>query len=202
MRAFYPRHKAASEYVHFTFITGVTRFPGMGVFSELNTVTDIPLQRPYAALAGFTDQETADCFSPRLSSLAVRLGLDMPELMKRIRDWHNGFSFDGTARLYNPFSFVSLLTSGDSANYWMESGSASFVREFIRKRKVYPEKFQGMDVSLKFARSPGEIGKTPAHGFLYQAGYPSLRKTADGRPLPQQASSRVPARPDSVQPVF
>jgi hypothetical protein len=104
----------------------------------------------------------------------------MPGLAERIRHWYNGFSFDGVARLYNPFSLVSLFTQGQFDNYWVRSGSSRLVREFIRDNKVYPEKFQGMKVRRDFASSPGEIDETPAHGFLYQAGYLSLRKAADG----------------------
>jgi hypothetical protein len=78
--------------------------------------------------------------------------LTIPELLNRIKEQYDGFSFDGVSRLYNPFSFVSLLNQGEFDNYWMESGSSSFVRAFIRKNDAYPEMYRGLKISRQFAR--------------------------------------------------
>jgi hypothetical protein len=179
MRTFYTQIKSAEDYVDFTFITGVTKFARMGVFSQLNNVTDISINKRFGAIVGFTQDEIESYFPQYLARLAEWQGTDLPSVMERIRYWYNGFSFDGIERLYNPFSIVSILSEGEFENFWMESGSASLIREFIRKHDVVPDRYNGLKITRQFAREPGEIDVTPPEGFLYQAGYLSLRKSDD-----------------------
>jgi hypothetical protein len=180
MSTFYTQIKSASEHVDFTFITGVTKFSRMGVFSQLNNVTDISLEEDFAAIAGFTQEEIESHFQPHLASVADKLGMTYEELLSRVREYYNGFSFDGTTRLYNPFSFVQFLKIGKFYNFWMGSGSSSVVRHIIQENTADPEMYSGIKISLSFAMEPGEIDSTPPHGFLYQAGYLSLRKVPNG----------------------
>jgi AraC-like DNA-binding protein len=181
MSTFYAQVKAADTAIDFTFITGVTKFSRMGVFSQLNNVTDISLHEEYGDLVGFTQEEIETNFSPYLSRMANRIGMSTPELLARVRDWYDGFSFDGIVKLYNPFSFVSFLNFGRFSNFWMESGSSSFIREFFRERKVSPEQFQDKPVTIGFLMEPGEIDDTTPEGFLYQAGYLSVLMASPGK---------------------
>jgi hypothetical protein len=138
------------------------------------------LNQRFGALTGFTQQEIETYYHRHIDALADSLGTSKPALLARIKEMYDGFSFDGVARLYNPFSFASLLGEGAFANFWMESGSSSVIRGFIRKHRIDPEQYRGMPVQLNFVRNPGEIDVTPPEGFLYQAGYLSLRKTPEG----------------------
>jgi hypothetical protein len=180
MSTFYTQIKAASEHVDFTFITGVTKFSRMGVFSQLNNVTDISLDEKFSSIVGFTQEEIESYFQPHLTSVAEKLGMTYGELLYRVRDYYDGFSFDGTTRLYNPFSFVLFLTKQKFDNFWMESGSSSVVRDILQENSADPEMYSGFEIDPSFAREPGEIDSTPPEGFLYQAGYLSLRKIPDG----------------------
>jgi hypothetical protein len=180
MSAFYTQIKSASEHVDFTFITGVTKFSRMGVFSQLNNLTDISLDEEFAAIAGFTQDEIESYFQPHLASVAGKLGTTYEELLSRVRDYYDGFSFDGTTRLYNPYSFVLFLSKMKFDNFWMGSGSASVVRNIIQEHNADPETYSGIRISRSFALEPGEIDSTPPHGFLYQAGYLSLREMPNG----------------------
>jgi hypothetical protein len=179
MSNFYSKIKSADDYLDLVFITGVTKFSLMGVFSTLNNLTDISLLPEFAAIAGFTQEELENSFRPFIGRTADALNLEENALLDKIRDYYDGFSFDGETRLYNPFSTMSFFRDMDFNNFWMESGSNTLLREMLRDKGLTVDQFRNMPVNKDFARSPGEIEKTPAHGFLYQAGYLTLRKKAE-----------------------
>ncbi|MDR1082059.1 MAG: ATP-binding protein, partial [Deltaproteobacteria bacterium] len=92
---------------------------------------------------------------------------------------YDGFSFDGKVKLYNPFSVLSFFNTGTFINFWMASGSDTFIRTFLKDKELTADQFQGMEVDVQFASNPGEIDVTPPEGFLYQAGYLTLRTKSD-----------------------
>ncbi|MDR0882091.1 MAG: ATP-binding protein [Candidatus Adiutrix sp.] len=176
MSGFYNQIKATDEYTHFTFITGISKFTKMGVFSSLNNIIDISLDPRFSALMGYTHEEFEKHFQPYLSNVSEKSGIPAGDLPKLIEEYYNGFSFDGETRVYNPFSTLCLMQRGEFDNYWMESGSMSFIQKFLKDQKLTLDQFRNMAVSRQFITSPGEIESTSAHGFLYQAGYLTLRK--------------------------
>jgi hypothetical protein len=179
MSDFYGKIKSADENLEFVFITGVTKFSRMGVFSTLNNLKDISLKPEFAAFMGYTQEELETNFVPFIRRTANRLGLDDSELLRRIQDYYDGFSFDGETRLYNPFSVLNLFGDMEFNNYWMESGSDSLIREMLRDKGLTVGQFENYPVKKDFVRSPGEIDAIPPEGFLYQAGYLTLRKNGD-----------------------
>jgi hypothetical protein len=176
MRGFYTQIKAADEHIHFAFITGVSKFSKMGVFSSLNNLYDISLDPEFSAMMGYTHEEFENYFQPYLNTVARKSGISVEKLPEMIRDYYNGFSFDGETRVYNPFSTLSLLTRGVFDNFWVESGSTSLIRNFLKDKELTIEQFRNLPVQRAFLTSPGEIESTPARGFLYQTGYLTLRK--------------------------
>jgi hypothetical protein len=177
MRKFYSQIKPADASLHFVFITGVTKFSRMGVFSTLNNIKDISLDSSFGALMGLTQEELEQNLAPFFSGAAKTLKMTEKELLEKVKQYYDGFSFDGETMLYNPFSTLNFFGDKKFANYWMESGSNSLIRNYLRDRELTVEQFSGLEVDSNFAREPGEIDNTPAEGFLYQAGYLSLRKT-------------------------
>jgi hypothetical protein len=97
------------------------------------------------------------------------------DLLKKIRDHYGGFPFDGETRPYDPFSAMNFFGDMEFNNYWMESGSTP-IREMLMDKGLAAEQFRNMPVGIDFDRFPGEIESAPPHGFLYQAGYLTLRK--------------------------
>ncbi|MDR1039933.1 MAG: ATP-binding protein [Deltaproteobacteria bacterium] len=187
IRAFYSKIKFAAAHIDFAFITGVTKFSGMGLFSLLNNLTDISLRRKFGSFMGYTQEEVESYFRPFLKIISNELGKGENEVLAEIREYYDGFSFDGTTRLYNPFSLLSFLgdmldfPETEFTNYWMKSGSNTLVRKFLKDEALTAEQFQGMVVNRQFASDPGEIDKTSPAGFLYQAGYLTLRATSDNQ---------------------
>ncbi|MDR1314349.1 MAG: ATP-binding protein [Deltaproteobacteria bacterium] len=179
MRNFYREIKRASEFIELVFITGCTKFSRMGVFSSLNNLADISLEEKFAAFMGYTQEELESYFAPFIDRAANKLGKSREVLLKQIQEYYDGFSFDGKTNLYNPSSTIEFFKTSEFGDYWVDSGSGSFVKNFLKDKSLTVDQFQGMVVNKKFAKSPGEIDATSSHGFLYQAGYLTLRAATD-----------------------
>jgi hypothetical protein len=151
----------------------------MGVFSSLNNLADISLEEKFGAFMGYTQEELENYFAPFIDRTARKLGKSRDQLLKEIKEYYDGFSFDGKTKLYNPSSAIAFFKTNKFRNFWVESGSRSFVRNFLQDNSLTVDQFQGMEVDDDFASSPGEIDATSPHGFLYQAGYLTLRDATD-----------------------
>jgi hypothetical protein len=177
MGGFYAQIKVASEYIHFAFLTGVSKFCQTSVFScSLNNLINISLAPEFAGMMGYTHEEFIEYFKPYMKGLAEKIGIAEAELPEKIKGYYYGYSFDGETRLYNPYSILSLFTEGEFKNYWAESGSMPFVRNFLKGKDLTVDKFRNFPVERAFLTSPEEIESTSPQGFLYQTGYLTLRK--------------------------
>ncbi|MDR1036095.1 MAG: ATP-binding protein [Deltaproteobacteria bacterium] len=177
MSKFYEQIKIAEyDILHFVFITGITKYSRMGVFSSLNNLIDITLDPEFSALMGYTQEELEKYFAPFLSLTALKFGMSEDNLLDKMKDYYNGFSFDGKQLLYNPFSVLNFFDTKKFSNFWMESGSERYVRKFLSDKAITTEQYQDFGVNSSFARAPGDIETTEPHGFLYQAGYLTLRE--------------------------
>jgi hypothetical protein len=181
MRNFYSKIKSAAEHIDFVFITGVTKFSRMAVFSSLNNLIDISLEPNFGAFMGYTQQELEKNFKPFIAEASNTLKISEKEVLEQIKTYYDGFSFDGETRLYNPFSVLSFFASARKGflSYWMKSGSNTLIRNFLKDQAITADQFQGMVVDADFASDPGEIDSTPPEGFLYQSGYLTLRIRTD-----------------------
>jgi hypothetical protein len=175
LRNFYIQIKSADRYVRFVFITGITKFSRMGVFSAFNNLMDISMKDEYASMLGYTHDELIENFGPFIARSAERLCVSEDELLEGVRDYYDGFSFDGRSRLYNPFSTLNFFSDSTFSDYWFETGTPSYLARYMKDRHLTVEQFRGVAASRDFASSPGEIEIATATSFLYQAGYLTLR---------------------------
>jgi hypothetical protein len=180
LREFYIQVKGNDKYIRFVFITGITKFSKMGVFSGLNNLEDISMNAGYSTMLGYTEKELADYFGGYIGETARYMGLSEDELLGGMKQYYDGFSFDGEHQLYNPFSTLLFFKNRAFKNFWFESGTPSFLAKFMKDKKLTVDEFRGMNVSGDFASSPGEIESASPAGFLYQAGYLSLRPGTSG----------------------
>jgi hypothetical protein len=171
----YIQVKGRDQQIHFAFLTGISKFSKVGVFSALNNLQDISMQERYAAMLGLTEEELLDNFGCYIDMIADKSKISKEELVGKIRDYYDGFSFDGESRLYNPFSTLCFLNDRKFQNYWFESGTPSFIARYMKDKKLTVEQFRGYEVPRDFAFTPGEIETATATSFLYQSGYLSLR---------------------------
>ena len=181
LRDYYVQIKAGDEHIRFVFITGISKFVKLGVFSTLNNIDDISMMPEYAEICGYTEEEIIRYFPDYLDETAGKMEISTEELIQRMRNYYNGFCFDreAKARLYNPFSTLLFFSHKNFANYWIESGNPLFIAEYLRDKHLTVEQFRNMPVSNGFARNPGEMEITPPEGFLFQSGYLTLRPGID-----------------------
>jgi hypothetical protein len=109
LRNFYTQIKAADAWVRFIFITGISKFSRMGVFSALNNLEDISMNARYSTMLGYTEDELHSYFSAYIDETALAMKKNRDDLILEVRDYYDGFSFDGENHLYNPFSTLNFF---------------------------------------------------------------------------------------------
>jgi len=167
--------KNLDEYIKFIFITGVSAFAKAGIFSGLNNLVSITLDEQWATICGYTDEEIDQYFALYVQAWADRQNISYDELRKQIKDWYNGYRFEvDVIAVYNPFSFMNALNIQKCKNFWLETGTPSFLIKEIKKNyrsveleMLHLESFDASAGSLGIF----EVGATPLISLLFQSGY-------------------------------
>ncbi|HLP48783.1 MAG TPA: AAA family ATPase [Candidatus Kapabacteria bacterium] len=126
LKNFFGVIKGSDAFLRFVFITGVSKFSRVSIFSDLNNVIDITLMENFAAILGYTEAELTHYFAPYMDRLAEKWGMTKSSLTETIRDWYNGYSWDGEHFVYNPFSILNLFNANRFRNFWFTSGPPLF----------------------------------------------------------------------------
>ena len=137
LRDFYSVLKSADAQLELVFITGISKFSKVSIFSHLNNLTDITLSENYAALTGYTQEELELNFDDYLKLIEQKLKLNREELLQNMKIWYNGFSWDGVTKVYNPFGTLNFLSDKVFRNYWFSTGSPRFLIEQMRYKEIY-----------------------------------------------------------------
>jgi hypothetical protein len=157
------------------FLTGVSKFSKVGVFSGLNNLEDLTMTDMASALVGYTEDEIPRYFGDHLTALEEKLNLSADALRAKIRHWYNGYRFsDNDARVYNPFSCLHLLKHHKFLNYWFESGTATFLLKLIEKYRYDLNVIEEETVGLS-AFSSYEIDQLKVLPLLFQTGYLTIK---------------------------
>jgi hypothetical protein len=181
MRNFYTSLKANNEYLKFVFITGVSTFSQMGIFSELNNLNKISDDSKYAAICGITEQELKDNFKIGIESLAEEEECTAEEMLARLKDKYDGYHFSNTLMdVYNPFSLLNAFTKNNLGDYWFDSGTSStlaraleqYVGDFQQELDKIEDK-EWMNIS-QFTRSLEDHATLVP--LLYQSGYLTIKE--------------------------
>jgi len=160
LRGVYGIIKDSAEHVRFVFVTGISMFSKVSLFSGLNNLEDISLDPRFATLCGYTDADLDSVFAPELD------GLDRDA----IRTWYNGYHWRGNARLYNPFDVLLHFDNREFRPYWFQTGSPTFLFETLKARSVSLRELEGclVDETLVSKFDVGDIG---VEALLFQTGY-------------------------------
>ena len=173
LRGVYSVIKDSDAHVRFTFLTGVSKFSKVSLFSGLNNLTDITLEPAYSAVCGYTEQDLDCVFAPELE------GLDRNE----VRHWYNGYSWLGET-VYNPFDILLLLRRREFGAYWFETGSPAFLVGTLTSRGVSPVDLETV-LGTEDLLSAFDVEDIATEALLFQTGYLTIqeRSNVDGETL-------------------
>ena len=166
LRGLYAVVKDCDAHIRFSFITGVSKFSKVSLFSGLNNLTDITLEPDYSAICGYTDADLDTVFAPELG------GLDRDQ----VRDWYNGYSWRGADKVYNPFDILLLFRTREFAAHWFETGTPTFLVDTLFRRRVSSLALDGM-VSNAALLSTFDVDDMPTEALLFQTGYLTIERS-------------------------
>ena len=175
MREFFAPLKACDEYLRFVFLTGITKFSQLSIFSELNNLKNISLDHRFAAICGITEEELTGQMSSDVDALAATLSIHRDDALARLKANYDGYHFcSPSPDIYNPFSLLSALDSGQLDAYWFGSGTPTVL--------VNPLQKNGWEIGdLEDREADAEEFDVPAEGMqtllpmLYQSGYLTIK---------------------------
>ena len=172
LRGFYQVVKKEGEFLKFVFITGVTKFSQLSIFSELNNLVQISMDDDYSGLCGITQKELDTVLRPCVEEYAEALKITVDEAYALLKRNYDGYHFSANSEdVYAPFSLLRALDQRNSACYWFESGTMTSLIEHLRHYpKFNPLDFDGVELELTSFNVPCEYAPTPVP-LLYQSGY-------------------------------
>ena len=181
---FYSAIKKEMDYERFVFITGVTKFCHVSLFSKLNNLTDITMNRSYAGMLGYTQEELETYFADRIGLASEQLDMSKDELLPKIKAWYDGYRFHENApSVYNPVSLADFFGNDfEFNNYWFATGTPSFLLELIMKSKFNLARSLETPVGSSFFNA-FEITDPDPQVLLFQTGYLTIDR-AEQKTIP------------------
>ena len=172
LRGFYGVLKGVGDHLRFVFLTGITRFAHLNIFSGLNNLNDISLDAPYAALCGITGEELQANLGAGVRRLAAGEKLTEGEAYGKLKEMYDGYRFSPYAdeQLYNPFSLLMALSKGRIDHYWYASGTPTLLFRLIVKRRVSVAELRRCRMGLD-GLDACDLGSIGLVALLYQTGY-------------------------------
>jgi nicotinamide riboside kinase len=180
LQNFYKVVKANDEHLRFVFLTGVSKYAKVSVFSGLNNPDDITMDEKYVSICGYTQEELVSYFDEHIDDFARSENVSEKEIVKAIRLWYNGFSWDGKTTVYNPFSTLILFDKKRFSDYWFASATPTFLIDILRERN-----------DVKLLLEPSQIQASGFDSFepkkidtkllLFQTGYLTVKKVEKSR---------------------
>ena len=177
LKAFYSTLKGADEHLRFVFLTGVTKFSKVSIFSDLNQLRDISLNRSYAAICGITEDELLATLDPEIDGLAKCLGMDHDECLDALRAQYDGYRFHQAGpAVYNPFSLLNAFADGELGSYWFSTGTPTFLAKRMRAFDFDPSSLTDGTLACDEDRLMDYRADDPDPvPLLYQTGYLTIR---------------------------
>ena len=175
MRNFYSPLKACAPYLRYVFLTGITKFSQLSIFSELNNIQNISMLPEYAAICGISKEELLTQMSIDIDLLATRLRLTREATINRLIEYYDGYHFTWPSPdIFNPFSLLTAMSNGKIDSYWFGSGTPTYLIEMMRRFDTLPSEIGPIEVSRDAFDAPAEQ-LTDIIPLLYQSGYLTIK---------------------------
>jgi hypothetical protein len=167
---FYSVSKSSDEHIKFLFITGVSKFTGTSLFSDFNSPDDITLDYKYSNICGYTQEDLEKEFSEHIEETAEYFRYSKDKLLKEIKKWYNGYSWDGKNKVYIPFSILNFFSKREFSNYWYGTATPTMLMEHIKYKNNLKPILEPITVFSNFLDTydPLQINEVP---LLFQTGY-------------------------------
>ena len=175
MRNFYSPLKDCDPYLRFVFLTGITKFSQLSIFSELNNITNISMEDDYAGICGITKEELLTEMSADIEELSKKRRITQEEVVEKLKENYDGYHFSAfSPDIFNPFSLLNCFSQGRFGAYWFSTGTPTYLLNMMRKFKVLPTNLGKMYAKASAFDAPTENMKaiTP---LLYQSGYITIK---------------------------
>ena len=173
--------KKEDEHERFVFITGITKFTQISLFSVLNNLSNISFDAPYTTICGISKQEVAENFMPEIEAMGEENGWTPEETLKQLTAYYDGYHFcsDNMVDIFNPFSLINALSDRKLRNYWASSGATSLLPKFVDNMEMKMEYFDHCFIEGDTLET-SDVVNGGAELFLYQSGYLTIKDYDDG----------------------
>lgn len=179
LATFYATLKSVEDKLHLLFLTGVSKFTRVSLFSELNNLEDLTLNPDFAVMTGYTDEEIDRYLTPYLTRPIN--GLTGPDLRAMLKTWYNGYSWDGQTRVYNPVSVLNMIKQRRLAPFWFATGTPRFLIDLIRNNRIQVPGLEQLEIG-DLGMEGFEPERIDPLALLFQTGYLTIQEI-DWTPL-------------------
>jgi Predicted AAA-ATPase/PD-(D/E)XK nuclease superfamily len=173
LRDFYVVLKDNTQYLRFVFITGITKFSRVSIFSALNHLNDISMNDKYATLTGYTQAELEHYFTSYFPEAETINEMSHQELLAELKFWYNGYSWNGKDFVYNPFSILKFFAENRFYNFWFSTGTPTFLSVLARNEQFYDLDAIETDQT---SFDTFDMGNLNAEAVMFQTGYLTVKK--------------------------
>ena len=175
MRNFYSPLKDSDPYLQFVFLTGITKFSQLSIFSELNNLKNISMLPDYAAVCGITEEEMLSQMSDYVDDFAAYRHISREETIAQLKHQYDGYHFTWPSPgIFNPYSLLNAFQDHQFTNYWFASGTPTYLIEMLRKFDTLPSDISAMEAQSSEFDAPTE-GMVSIIPLLYQSGYVTIK---------------------------
>ena len=175
LKSFYSILKDSDKYIKFLFITGVSKFSQVSIFSDLNNLIDITIGENYSKIVGWTKQEVEKYFQDYLKNAAEKYKNIFSDIMLEIQKWYNGYSWDGITKVYNPVSLMNFFDKLFFGNFWFATGTPTMLLDLIRNKKFTAFDIENTYISTKILDNYN-FKKINLISLLFQTGYLTIKE--------------------------
>ena len=175
LQSFYSPLKDLDQYLRFVFVTGISKFSQLSIFSQLNNLNNIPMLPQYASICGITEQELTDNFQEGIAELGKANNMTAQEVLAKLKLKYDGYLFSRNAEgVYNPFSLLSAMNNKDFSNYWFSTGIPTFLVNMMKKFHTDLTQIDGSEAASEEFDAPTEDMQSILPLF-YQSGYLTIK---------------------------
>jgi hypothetical protein len=176
LKGFYGVLKSVDACLRFVFLTGVTKFSQISVFSDLNHLVDISMEKQYTGICGISESELTACFQPEIQALADELGKNYTATLFELKRHYNGYHFcENTEGIYNPFSLLNTFRKRNVKNYWFKTGTPTFLVKMLKDLEFDIKCFENdMEIPADSITDYRAEYEDPVP-LLYQSGYLTIK---------------------------